>query len=121
MSSSTRFSAVLLFMALCVPASLYAQAPAKPAAKTPRGSVSGRVTIKDKPAPGVTVGLRVTSGLVPFEKFYRAVTDQEGIYHITNVPAGTYEIAPSAPAYVVGEGNSARGGKSVVVGEDETV
>lgn len=121
MSSSTRFFAVLLLMLLCIPASLYAQTTPKPAAKIPRGSVSGRVTIKDKPAPGVTVGLRVNSGMVPFEKFYKAVTDQEGVYHITNVPAGTYEIAPSAPAYVVGEGNAPRGGKSVIVGEDEDI
>lgn len=121
MSSSTRFFAVLMLMLCCIPAWLHAQTPAKPAAKTPRGSVSGRVTIKDKPAPGVTVGLRVTTGLVPFEKFYRAVTDQDGVYHITNVPAGTYDIAPAAPAYVAGEGNSPRGGKSVIVGEDENV
>lgn len=121
MSSSTRFFAVLLLMLICIPASLYAQAPTKPAAKTPRGSVSGRITIKDKPAPGVTVGLRASSGMVPFEKFYKAITDHEGVYHITNVPAGTYEIAPAAPAYVVGEGNSPRGGKSVIVGEDEEV
>ena len=121
MSSSTRFSAVLLLMLLCIPASLQAQTPTKPAIKTARGSVSGRITIKDKPAPGVVVGLRVNSGMVPFEKFYRAVTDHEGVYHITNVPAGTYEIAPAAPAYVVAEGNSARGGKSVIVAEDEQV
>jgi hypothetical protein len=121
MSSSTRFSAVLLLMLWCISASLHAQTPTKPAAKVPRGTVSGRITIKDKPAPGVTVGLRVSSGMIPFEKFYRAVTDHEGVYHITNVPAGTYEIAPAAPAYVFAEGNSPRGGKSVIVGEDEEV
>lgn len=121
MSSSTRFSAVLLLMLLCIPASLHAQTPTKPAVKTARGSVSGRITIKEKPAPGVTVGLRVNSGMVPFEKFYRAVTDHEGVYHINNVPAGTYEIAPAAPAYVVAEGTSPRGGKSIIVAEDEQV
>ena len=121
MSSSTRFSAVLLLMLWCIPASLHAQTPTKPPVKTPRGSVSGRVTIKDKPAPGVTVGLRSSSGMLPFEKFYRAVTDPEGVYHITNVPAGTYEIAPSAPAYVLAEANAPRGGKSIIVGEDEEV
>jgi hypothetical protein len=120
MSSSTRFSAVALFTLLCIPLSLNAQTPTKAPAKTPRGSVSGRVTIKDKPAPGVTVGLRVTNGMIPQEKFYRGISDQEGVYHITNLPAGTYDIAPAAPAYVVAELNGPRG-KSVIVGDDEEI
>jgi hypothetical protein len=100
---------------------LQAQAPPKPAVKIPRGSVSGRVTIKDKPAIGVTVGLRQTPGMgVPMEKFYRGTTDQEGVYRITNVPAGSYEIFPSAPAYVNPDASWSRG-KNVVVGEDESV
>lgn len=89
MSSSHRFCAVILLTLSCIPVSLHAQSPTKATVKTPRGSVSGHVTIKDKPAPGVTVGLRQTTGMVPLQKFYRAVTDQEGFYRITNVPAGT--------------------------------
>jgi hypothetical protein len=121
MSSSHRFCAFLLFAVLCIPVSLQAQAPAKPPVKTPHGTVSGRVTIKDKPAAGVLVGLRQPPGMGNFmEKFYRAVTDQEGNYRITNVPPGTYEIFPSAPAYVSTEANTPRG-KNVIVGDDENV
>ncbi|HET8781025.1 MAG TPA: carboxypeptidase-like regulatory domain-containing protein [Pyrinomonadaceae bacterium] len=122
MSSSHRFCALLLFAVLCIPVSLQAQAPAKPPVKTPRGTISGRVTIKDKPAAGVTVGLRQPPGFgIPMtEKFYRGITDSEGVYRITNVPAGTYEIFPSAPAYVSIEANTPRG-KNVIVGEDENV
>lgn len=121
MSSSHRFCALILFAVLCIPASLQAQAPPKPSAKIPRGSVSGRVTIKDKPAVGVTVGLRAPQGMAISQgKFYRGVTDQEGVYHINNVPAGSYEIFPSAPAYVNPDVSWSRG-KSVVVGEDESV
>ena len=121
MSSSHRFCALILFAVLCIPASLQAQAPPKPAAKIPGGSVSGRVTIKDKPAVGVTVGLRAAQGMgISQQKFYRGVTDQEGVYHINNVPPGSYEIFPSAPAYVNPDVTWARG-KSVVVGENESV
>jgi hypothetical protein len=38
----------------------------------------------------------------------------------TSLPALT-KSRPAAPAYVVAEGNSARGGKSVIVAEDEQV
>jgi protocatechuate 3,4-dioxygenase beta subunit len=121
MSSSHRFCALLLFAVLCIPVSLQAQAPAKPPVKTPRGTVSGRVTIKDKPAAGVTVGLRQPPGIgSPLEKIYRAMTDVDGTYRITNVPPGTYEIFPSAPAYVSTEANTPRG-KNVIVGDDENV
>lgn len=121
MSSSTRFFAFVLLLLLCLPVSLYAQSQTKPAVtKTPRGSVSGRVTIKDKPAVGITVGLREARGIFPLEKSFRAITDQEGVYHITNVPAGTYEIQTAAPAFVNNEANIPRG-KSVIVGEDENI
>ena len=120
MSSSTRYSAVVLLTLLCLPASLRAQAQPKTATKIPRGTVSGRVTIKDKPAPGITVGLRATNGMFPMEKSYRAVTDQEGVYRITNVPAGTYDIMTAAPAYVTPDAMGP-GGKNVIVGDDENV
>jgi hypothetical protein len=121
MSSSTRFFAFVLLLLLCLPVSLYAQSQTKPAAaKTARGSVSGRVTIKDKPAVGITVGLREARGIFPLEKSFRAITDQEGVYHITNVPAGTYEIQTAAPAFVNYEANIPRG-KSVIVGEYENI
>ena len=48
MSSSTRFSAVLLLVLLCIPASLHAQTPTKPAVKTARGSVSGRALLEGR-------------------------------------------------------------------------
>jgi protocatechuate 3,4-dioxygenase beta subunit len=66
------------------------------------------------------VGLRQTTGTLPSEKSYQAITDQEGVYHTTNVPAGSYEIMTAAPAYVAAELNSPRG-KSVIVGEDENI
>jgi hypothetical protein len=120
MSFSARFFAVMLFTLLCVPVSLRPQTPAKPTAKAARSSVSGRVTISDKPAAGVTVGLRQTTAGTAAQKMYTAVTDGEGFYRIAGVAAGTYEIMPAALAYVAIDGNAARP-KSVIVGEDENV
>lgn len=119
MRTSAR-SALLAFVTLsCFASSLSAQSTGKqPAAKTPIGSVSGRVMIKDKPAPGVLVSLRKSETMSPYEQFSKAVTDANGFYRITNVAPGTYAIAPAAPGYVAGD-TDAR--KSVLVGEDENV
>lgn len=122
MSFSVRVVPLLLLALLSVAIPLRAQTPAKSiAAKAPHGSVSGRITIKDKPVPGISVGLRktITSG-GDLGSFSRATTDQDGVYRITNVAPGTYDIIPAAPAYVVGDANFQRG-KNVIVGEDENV
>jgi hypothetical protein len=116
-----RFSArsvpiiVLIFVSAVVP--LKAQSSST---KTPRGTVSGRVTIKDKGAPGVSVGLRKQDGITPFEPLIKATTDHDGVYRITNVPAGTYEVVPSALAFVIAETNNPRS-KSVILSEGENV
>lgn len=121
MSSSTRFFAIVLLTLLCLPVSVRSQSQTKTPVKTPRGNVSGRVTIKDKPVAGVTVGLRPTMNIFPNDKSFRAVTDQEGIYRISNIPAGTYDIMVVAPAYVNPEVAVGSRGKSIIVAEDENV
>jgi 5-hydroxyisourate hydrolase-like protein (transthyretin family) len=122
MRSSARSAALALITVFCFAQTLPAQAPApakQPAAKTSRGSVSGRITIKDKPAPGVLVGLRRFDGLNPFETLPKAFTDQDGVYHITSVAAGSYHVIPSTPAYV--STASDYNVQPVVVNEDENV
>lgn len=120
MRSSARSALPALLTCLCFAASLYAQSPNKPQApvKTPRGSVSGRITIKEKPAPGVVVGLRKGALESSYDPFERAVTDAEGMYRISNVPAGSYVITVAAPAYVPTDSVDR---KPVVVGEDENI
>ena len=120
MRSSARLAVPVSLIIICLASTLFAQAPAKqPAAKTPRGSVSGRITIKDKPAPGVMVGLRRFDGASPFEQVLKAFTDQDGVYHITNVGPGSYNVVPVAPAYI--STSSDYNVLPVVVNEDETV
>lgn len=117
---SSACSVVPSLLLLCVTASVFAQAPAKQAAvKTPRGSVSGRVTIKDKPAPGVVVGLKRADNMNPYEQYSKANTDRDGFYRITGVAAGSYNVIAVAPGYVVSDVNNAR--QVVVIGEDENI
>lgn len=97
-----------------------AQSTTKQATKVPRGSVSGRVTIKEKGVPGVAIGLRKGDVFNPSEPFVRTTTDQDGFYRIGNLAPGSYSVIPSAPAFVIADIKDS-GSKSVLVGEDENV
>src|SRR5438132_8831896 len=91
----------------------------KPTKKSPGGTISGKVTVKGKATPGIVVGLRVSQPTTPFEPSLRATTDQEGRYRLTDVPAGTYQVTPSAPALVGADINSRS--QTVVILEGESV
>src|SRR5436853_7212934 len=59
-------------------------------AKKPAGSISGRVTINGKPAPGITVALRpVSTGRVYVKP---AKTDEDGRYQLAEVATGRYLV-----------------------------
>ena len=120
MSFSVRFLPAVLLTLLSLTGSLCAQSTTKQPAKVPRGSVSGRVTIKDKGVPGVAVGLRKGEGIVtPLDPYLRATTDQDGFYRIANVAPGSYSISPSAPAFVGVPKDPKM--KTVLLGEDENI
>jgi hypothetical protein len=117
---SSACSVVLSLLLLCFTTSVFAQAPVKQAVvKTPRGSVSGRVMIKDKPAPGVVVGLKRADNMNPYEQYSKANTDHDGFYRITGIASGSYNVIAVAPGYVVSDVNNAR--QVVVIGEDENI
>src|SRR5258705_1202319 len=119
MSSSARYAFVALLTLLGVVTPLYAQSSTKLAAKSPRNTVSGRVTIKGKGAPGVAVGVRKSDYTSPFEPVFKGVTDQDGFYRISNVPPGSYDVGPSALGLVSAEANGAR--KNLVLAENENI
>ena len=109
---------VLSFLLGLTSASLSAQvkvAPTKPAA-----SISGRVSIKDKGAAGIVVGLRRSDMPGPYEILPHAATDQDGNYKIQNVQPGSYEVIFVGGAYVSADPPNSRG-RSVVVAEGENV
>src|SRR5207253_6887919 len=90
-----------------------------PAKKNPDATVSGKVTIKGKAAPGIVVGLR-SSQPAQFDPTFKATTDQDGAYRVTDVPGGSYAIAPVAPALVIAEANNPRA-QTVVITEGENI
>lgn len=101
---------LVLGTAVCIKAQITTQ-------KTSSASISGKVTIKGKPAIGVTVVANDAVGRGnPMMKRYRARTDQTGSYRITNLPAGTYEIAAITPALV-----QVNDSDSLVISEGEEV
>ena len=121
MSFTARYLPAVLLTLLSLTASLCAQTTTKQAAKVPRGSVSGRVTIKENGVGGVVLGLRKGADAmsVSFDPFVRATTDQDGFYRFTNLAPGNYSITPSVPAYVTAKKDPQS--KTVLIGEDENV
>lgn len=116
---SARYLPTVLLTLLSLSASLCAQSTTKQPAKVPRGSVSGRVTIKDNGAAGVVVGLRKGDLYMSTEPFSKATTDQDGFYRFGNLTPGNYSITLSAPAFVMAKKDSQS--KIVVVSEDEPI
>jgi hypothetical protein len=118
MSFSAPYLAAVLLTILSLSASLFGQSTTKETAKVPRGSISGRVTIKDKGVPGVAIGWRKGDVYTPFEPYQKTTTDQDGFYRISNLAPGIYSLMAAAPAFVVSDTGRQKG---VLVGEDENV
>lgn len=109
MSKLTFFIALLLFSSLA-------------SAQAPSGSISGRITVKQQPLPGVTVTLEAPaqeSSAQP-RKTFSTKTDSDGRYRFSSVPKGQHVVSPRAAAYVVPMGGVLiRAGKDVAIGENE--
>lgn len=120
MSFSVRYVPATLLTIFSLAVTVCAQSTTRQTTKTPRGSISGWVTIKDKGAVGVAIGLR-KDAMNPFEPYTKVVTDHDGFYRIENLAAGAYEVSPSAPAFVIANNNNNQRGKTVIVAEDENV
>ena len=116
MVSSTRQAIACLLVIFGVVVAAHAQTTP---VKEPTSTVSGRITIKDKAAPGIAVGLRLHDESRPQPVTHRAVTDVNGEYRMTNVPAGTYWVAVSAPAFVFREDSASE--KTLIVNKGETI
>nr|AUN37849.1 hypothetical protein [uncultured bacterium] len=118
MSFSAPYLAAVLLTILSLSTSLFGQSTTKETAKVPRGSISGRVTIKDRGVPGIAIGWRKGDVYTPFEPYQKTTTDQDGFYRISNLAPGSYSIQAAAPAFVVSDTGRQKG---VLVGEDENV
>ena len=89
--------------------------------KRPLATVSGIVTIKGKAAAGIIVGLRRQEVPPSNNIVARGLTDQDGRYRITNVAAGTYDVIPAAPSYIIGDLPSSPRSKTILINEGENV
>lgn len=77
-------------------------------------SVSGRVTIDDKPAAGVLVILRKAYSYSSDDPVPSATTDFEGKFTIADVHGGDYSVIPAAPALVLTDGFGVENGYVVI-------
>lgn len=102
-----------LFIGCAAPALCQPQS-AKP---QPNASVSGKVTIKGKPAAGIVVGM-LPSRPERSSSTFKGTTNQDGIYHINNVSNGSYQIIPVAPAMVVTDLSSPQGTTVIITGTE---
>lgn len=105
MVSSRQAIAGILF-SLALAACAHAQSSAT---KEQTASISGKVTLKNKGVAGIVVVAIETNHNGGSElPRYRATTDDEGNYRITDIPAGTYLASPLAPALAVDKAEAKR-------------
>lgn len=119
-------SALLLCLttwAAWLPVSAQTNAPA--GRPTGNGVITGRVSVGEKPAMGVVVGLMngQTFNVSDNGAVVKATTDAEGRYRLNQVPAGSFRVAALAPGYVqANEGGFVfEQGKAVNLREGETI
>jgi len=86
--------------------------------KLANASVSGKVTLKNKAVAGVRVFAEEQNSKFGSRAGYRAITDQNGNYKITNLPAGTYFVRPLAPSFTLEDEYT---NNTVVINESEAV
>ncbi|HKO98880.1 MAG TPA: hypothetical protein VJU86_17905 [Pyrinomonadaceae bacterium] len=90
--------------------------------KSVGATVSGRITVQGKGKGGIVVGLRARDAGPQDGPGHKGVSDAEGNYQITDIPAGNYLVSPLSPAYVVSDFTSFGGpGKSLLLTEGERV
>ena len=118
MNTSIARACFTLLLILASSIALQAQTQSKTAKST--GSISGKITIKNKGTAGVLVSIRRAEMGSPFETLAGAVSDQEGNYRITNVGPGSYDVTPGNLAYVVPDNNTGRS-RPVTIVEGENV
>jgi protocatechuate 3,4-dioxygenase beta subunit len=124
MNNLTRLAVIMALGSLCAPALVLGQVtPAQPAARKVTGStVTGRITLQGKGKAGIVVGVRSSNFGPQMGPPYKGISDSDGNYRITDIPPGSYQVLPLAPAYVISEATAfGPPGKSLFLTEGEKV
>lgn len=125
MGHLTRYTILFALSLSCASSWLPAKAQTSLQNKTikrPTGSVAGRITVKGKGKAGIAVTVRIGDPGPQTGPLQKAITDADGNYRISDLPAGNYQVTPVAPAFIVQDFNSpGRPGKSVILAEGENV
>jgi len=119
MTGLTRLLNQVLIVTSAILFPLFAANAQSPDAKTKgTGSISGRVTIGDKPAPGIVVAV---NGLSQQMSARQATSDADGHFRIDGLNAGQFMITPIAPLYVVPGSRMYGPGKSINLASGESI
>jgi protocatechuate 3,4-dioxygenase beta subunit len=113
-----KYLGTLILILLLSPAAstLSGQSTAPPSAQPANaGVISGRVTLKAKPASQVILVMQANGdSAVPLPKGgLKTTTDANGVYRLTGLPAGSYWVTPVTSAFV-------RVSRRVTIGDGET-
>ena len=98
----------LLLTLFCLSVFTSGQPQTRGNAQTENATVTGKVSLKGKPAPGVVVFLRRDTIGNPYDNMPRGTTDQTGAYRITDLPPGSYQVNVLSPAYVIADSGDVR-------------
>jgi protocatechuate 3,4-dioxygenase beta subunit len=117
MASSSRqaIACILLIFAVVIDA----RSQSSPEKRQGGAIFSGKVTIKGKGAPGITVGVIRIQESSREPTGHRALTDDQGNYRITNVGPGKYLLTVVSPGFIPAQG--ADGRKTFLISKSETV
>ena len=119
MTPVVRLVFVLLLLS-SAPICVFSQSETRNTTQPEKATVSGKVTLKGKPAPGVVVLLRRDGMVNPYETMLRGTTDQTGAYRIANLQPGSYQINTLSPGYVITDSGDPRI-RTLVLGAGENV
>jgi protocatechuate 3,4-dioxygenase beta subunit len=85
-------------------------------------SVSGRVTIGGKAAPGITVVASLSTSFFDNKTVAKATTDEDGNYKLSGLSPGKLTVFPLAKAYVASAQSTFKeAGQSVNIAEGEAI
>jgi uncharacterized protein (DUF2141 family) len=118
MRSLTRSALIVALSLTCV-----SIVKSQDSTRAKRGSITGRVIASNKGVGGLTVSISMSGDALSGGGLtLKSVTDDEGRFLISNLPAGTYYVWPFAPAFVVAEATGVfPQGKVVSLAEAETI